>query len=78
MSCFVAFDRLEVLGIVLPYISHISMCVTPKGRVLLRFGLIVGIEFAHLGLESGMVRPLHSSTPTLVGVYERIHCFNSK
>ena len=32
------------------------MYVPPiKGRVLLRFGLKVGIDFAHLGLESGTV-----------------------
>ena len=40
---------------VLPYISHIGM-YRPKGLGFLRrFGLKTGIDFAHLGLELGMV-----------------------
>ena len=37
-----------------------------------RFGLKAGIDFAHFGLESGMV--LEGTT----GVYERIYRYNSK
>ena len=40
--------------------------------VLCRFGLKTGIDFAHFGLESGMV--FEGTT----GVYERIYRFNSK
>ena len=40
---------------------------------LRRFGLKTGIDFAHLGLESGTVLE-----GTGVGVYERIHGSNSK
>ena len=36
---------------VLPYIRHKAMCL----RFLDRFGLKTGINFAHFGLESGMV-----------------------
>ena len=40
---------------VLPYTSHIGMC-RPKGfDYLRRFGLKTGLDFAHFGLESGMV-----------------------
>ena len=39
---------------------------------LRRFGLKTGIDFAHFGLESGMV--FEGTT----GVYERIYRFNSK
>ena len=58
-------------GGVLPYIGHIGMC-PPKPpphhrvRFLRRFGLKTGKEFAHFGLESGMV--FEETT----GVYERI------
>ena len=41
-------------------------------RFLRRFGLKTGIDFAHFGLESGMV--FEGTT----GVYERIYRFNSK
>ena len=41
-------------------------------RFLRRFGLKTGIDFAHFGLESGMV--FEGAT----GVYERIYRFNSK
>ena len=41
-------------------------------RVLRRFGLKTGVDFAHFGLESGMV--FEGTT----GVYERIYCFSSK
>ena len=45
----------------------------PQGVwVLRRFGLKTGIDFAHFGLESGMV--FEGAT----GVYERIYRFNSK
>ena len=39
---------------------------------LSRFGLKTRIDFAHFGLESGMV--FEGTT----GVYGRIYCFNSK
>ena len=39
---------------VLPYISHIGMSA-PSVGFLRRFGLKTGIDFAHVGLESGMV-----------------------
>ena len=39
---------------------------------LRRFGLKTGIQFAHFGLESGMV------FKRTMGVYERIYRFNSK
>ena len=65
MSYLVSLDRLKVLvsghlltreGRLLPYISHICMCVPPQ-RVgfLRRFVLNTGIDFAHLSLESGLV-----------------------
>ena len=38
---------------------------------LCRFGLKTDIDFAHFGLESGMV--FEGTT----GVYERIYCFSS-
>ena len=46
----------------------------PPHRVgfLCRFGLKTVIDFAHFGLESGVV--FGGTT----GVYERIYCFNSK
>ena len=46
----------------------------PLQRVgfLRRFGLKTGIDFAHFGLESGMV--VEGTT----GVYERIYRFSSK
>ena len=53
-------------GGVLPYIGHIGM-YCPKGLGFLRrFGLKTCKEFAHFGLESGMV--FEETT----GVYERI------
>ena len=58
-------------GGVLPYISHIGTFY-PKG-VLGCFGLKMGYtDFAHFGLESGMV--FEETT----GVYECIYHFNSK
>ena len=48
------------------------MCAAPKGVVLRRFGLKTGIDFAHFGLESGMV--FEETT----GMYEGIYRFNSK
>ena len=39
---------------------------------LRRFGLKTGIDFAHFGLESGMV------FDRTTGVYESIYSFNSK
>ena len=46
----------------------------PPHRVgfLRRFGLKTGIDFAHFGLESGMVCKGNT------GVYERIYHFNSE
>ena len=32
-----------------------GVCAAPKGRVLRRFGLKTGIDFAHFGLELGMM-----------------------
>ena len=52
-------------GGVLPYISHKGIC-RPRVGFLRRFGLKMGIDFAHFGLESGMV---YAGAP---GVYERI------
>ena len=41
---------------VLPYISHILRYVPPHRVGFLRlFGLKTGIDFAHVGLESGIV-----------------------
>ena len=54
------FPRLPPRGKeVFPYICHIDMC-RPVGQgffrgFLRRFGLKTGIDFAHFGLESGMV-----------------------
>ena len=53
-------------GRVLPYIGHIGMCPPKRVRFLRRFGLKTCKEFAHFGLESGMV--FEGAT----GVYERI------
>ena len=48
-------------------------CVPPhRVGFLRRFGLKTGIDFAHVGLESGMV--FEGTT----GAYERIHRFNSR
>ena len=41
-------------GGALPYISRICMC-RPKGKGFCAVGLKTGIDFAHLGLESGTV-----------------------
>ena len=41
-------------GGALPYISRICMC-SPKGKGFCAVGLKTGIDFTHLGLESGMV-----------------------
>ena len=49
---------------------RIYMC-RPKGS-LRRFGLKTGVDFAHFGLESGM---LFEGTTE---VYERIYCFSFK
>ena len=53
--------------------SHIGMSVPPQ-RVgfLCRFGLKTGIDFAHFGLELGMV------FEGITGVYERVCLINSK
>ena len=37
-----------------PYLSH-RVCAAPKSRVFAPFCLKTGIDFAHFGLESGMV-----------------------
>ena len=58
---------------VLPYISHIGIC-RPEGYIYIFlgfFGLKTGIQFAHFGLESGIV--FDGTT----GVYERICYFSS-
>ena len=59
-------------GGVLPYISYIVMCPPHRVGFFHRFGLKVGIHFAHFGLEWGMV--FEGTT----GVYESIYRFNSK
>ena len=51
---------------VVPYRSHIAMCLVFWGR----FGLETGINFAHFGLESGMV---YKGTTVL---YECVSRFN--
>ena len=53
------------------YISHIGMC-DPKGGgfwFLCRFGLKTGIDFAYLGLESGMV--FEKTTGGYESIYHR-------
>ena len=45
----------------------------PQGYGFCRFGLKTGIDFAHFGLDSGMV--FEGST---TGGYEHIYRFNSK
>ena len=42
-------------GGVLPCISHIGMCPPQRVGCLCCFCLKTGIDFAHFGLESGMV-----------------------
>ena len=56
----------------LPYISHIGMCHPQRVRFLRRFGLKRGIDFAHIGLESGLV-----NEGTTV-VYQGVRRCNSK
>ena len=51
---------------VVPYISHIAMCLGFLGR----FGLETGKNFAHFGLESGMV---YKGTTVL---YQCVNRFN--
>ena len=53
-----------------PYKPWVS--AAPKGGVSAPFGLKMGIDFAHFGLESGMV--FEGNTR----VYEQIYRFNSK
>ena len=48
------------------------MCRHKRVGFLRRFGLKVGMDVDHFGLESSMV--FKGTT----GVYERISCFNSK
>ena len=57
---------------VLPYISQNGMCRPKRVGFLIRFGLKTGIDFAHFGLELGMV--FEGTT----GVYERMYGFNCK
>ena len=57
---------------VLPYISQKGMCRPKRVGFLTRFGLKTGIDFAHFGLELGMV--FEGTT----GVYERMYGFNCK
>ena len=49
-----------------------GMCHPQRVGFLCRFGLKTGIDFAHIGLESGMV-----NKGTTV-VYQRVRRFNSK
>ena len=50
--------------------------VPPKRvGVLSRFGLRTGIDFAHFGLESGLV---YEGTTVLTVVYQHVRRFNSK
>ena len=48
------------------------MCCLKGFGVWCRFGLKMGIDFAHFGLELGVV------FEGTVEVYEHIHCLNSK
>ena len=48
------------------------MCRPKRVGFLTRFGLKTGIDFAHFGLELGMV--FEGTT----GVYERMYSFNCK
>ena len=57
---------------VLSYISQKGMCRPKRVGFLTRFGLKTGIDFAHFGLELGMV--FEGTT----GVYERMYGFNCK
>ena len=57
---------------VLPYISQKGTCRPKRVGFLTRFGLKTGIDFAHFGLELGMV--FEGTT----GVYERMYGFNCK
>ena len=54
-------------GGVLPYVSHNRYVPPQRVGFLRRFGLKTGIDFAHFGLESGMV--FEETTE----VYERIY-----
>ena len=54
-------------GGVLPYVSHNRYVPPQRVGFLRRFGLKTGIDFAHFGLESGMV------FEETIGVYERIY-----
>ena len=66
-------DKTFTLGWgVLPYINYIDVCRPHRVGFLRRFGLKTGINFAHFGLESGMVFEVTTR------VYERIYRFNSK
>ena len=65
VSCACAVFSLGGRGVV-PYISRIAMCLGFWGR----FGLETGINFAHFGLESGMV---YKGTTVL---YECVSRFN--
>ena len=57
-------------GGILPYMSHISMCRSKRVWILRRVGLKTDIDFAHLGLETGIVFE--------TVVYERFCRLNSK
>ena len=61
-------------GVVLPYISHIGISTSPKGKgfCAVLVWTEMGIDFIHFDLESGMV--FEGTT----GIYERMYRFNSK
>ena len=55
-----------------PLYKLYRVCAALSVGFLRRFGLKMGIHFAHFGLESGMI--FEGTT----GVYEHIYRFNSK
>ena len=57
---------------VLHFKSHYRYVLPQRGGLLGRFSLKKGVDFAHFGLESGMV--FKGTT----GVYEHVCHFNSK
>ena len=59
-------------GGILPYISHFGMCRPKDLGSMHRFGLKMGTDFVHFGLESG------TGFVGATDVSERIYRFNSK
>ena len=66
-------DKTFTLGLGGAPLYKLYRCLPPhRVGFLRRFGLKTGINFAHFGLESGMVFEVTTR------VYERIYRFNSK